>query len=140
MVVVIDTNVLVSGLLNAQGSPGRILDMVLIDRLTAAFDDRMLSEYRQVLGRNKFQPAMPAALADDVLGFITRHGLHVTAQPLDLTIEPFPDPDHLMFMEVSATAGAAAIVTGNIRHFDFFEKNPYGVRILTPSQALEMLC
>jgi hypothetical protein len=39
---VLDTNVLVSGLLSANGPPGRLLDAVLSRRLTMAFDDRIL--------------------------------------------------------------------------------------------------
>jgi putative PIN family toxin of toxin-antitoxin system len=140
LLVVIDTNVLVSGLLNAQGPPGRIIDMALIDSLTAAFDDRIVMEYRNILGRDRFRPAISTALAEEVLAFITGRGLHVTAQPLDFSNESVPDPNDLMFMEVAATAGAAAIITGNTRHFEFFEGNPHGVRILTPSRALEMLC
>lgn len=41
MRVVVDTNVLVSGVLNPHGPPGRIVDAILAETLTALYDDRM---------------------------------------------------------------------------------------------------
>ena len=50
----LDTNVLVSGLLSSAGPPGRLLDAVLGRRLVLALDDRMEDEYVRVLRRPKF--------------------------------------------------------------------------------------
>ena len=63
---VLDTNVLVSGLLNAHGFPGRLLDAILAGALRITFDDRIEREYREVLARPKF--AIPAALREAILG------------------------------------------------------------------------
>ena len=52
--VVLDTNVLVSALLNSFGAPGRVLDLVLAGELTVAHDDRVLAEWRQVLNGGMF--------------------------------------------------------------------------------------
>ncbi len=46
--VVLDTNVLVSALLNSFGAPGRVLDLVLAGELTMACGDRLPTEWRQV--------------------------------------------------------------------------------------------
>ena len=51
IVVVADTNVLVSGLLSAHGAPARVLDLLTAGDLQAAADDRIAAEYRQVLAR-----------------------------------------------------------------------------------------
>ena len=48
MKVVVDTNALVSGLINAQGGPGRIVDLLRVDVLQVVVDDRILAEYRDV--------------------------------------------------------------------------------------------
>ena len=53
MNVVVDTNVLVSGLINPDGNPARILNMILNSNLTVLFDERILSEYRNVLKKEK---------------------------------------------------------------------------------------
>jgi hypothetical protein len=51
--VVLDTNVLVSTLLNSFGVPGRVLDLVLAGELTVTHDDRILaSGGRYFAGRN----------------------------------------------------------------------------------------
>ncbi|PYQ32664.1 MAG: putative toxin-antitoxin system toxin component, PIN family, partial [Acidobacteria bacterium] len=54
MRIVLDTNVIVSGLLNPEGNPGRIVDLVLAGEVTLLVDDRILGEYRTVLRRRKF--------------------------------------------------------------------------------------
>ena len=51
MFIMLDTNVLISGLLNPNGAPGRIIDLILGARLTLLFDDRILGEYEDVLAR-----------------------------------------------------------------------------------------
>ena len=51
---VLDTNVLVSGLLSPFGPPGRLVDALLARRLRLAFDDRIELEYREVLARSRF--------------------------------------------------------------------------------------
>ena len=54
----LDTNVVVSGLLCAHGHPARLLDPLLDGRLRLAFDDRIEAEYREVLARPRL--AIPA--------------------------------------------------------------------------------
>ena len=54
MLVVIDTNVLVSGLINPDGPPARVVDLLLANVIQAAFDDRVLAEYDEVLTRKPF--------------------------------------------------------------------------------------
>ena len=49
--VVLDTNVLVSGLLSEHGPPGLIVDLVFAGELALVYDARLLAEYRDVLVR-----------------------------------------------------------------------------------------
>jgi len=51
MDIVIDTNVLVAGLLSPFGACGEIVRMVSAGKLTLSFDARILSEYNEVLRR-----------------------------------------------------------------------------------------
>jgi putative PIN family toxin of toxin-antitoxin system len=51
---VIDTNVLVSGLLSRSGSPAQILNLLVNKRIAAYYDHRILEEYRDVLSRAQF--------------------------------------------------------------------------------------
>lgn len=54
MRIVLDTNVLVSGLLNPYGAPGQIARMVATGEISLCFDARILGEYRDVLVRPRF--------------------------------------------------------------------------------------
>ena len=133
MRIVLDTNVLVSGLLNPHGSPGRCLDLILDGDLTPLFDDRILAEYRDVLLRPRF--GFDPRDVDVLVDYLIAEGQALGAPPLDLTL---PDPDDLPFLEVAIAGIADALVTGNLRHFPK-EAVSGRVEILTPSQLLERL-
>ena len=55
MRAVIDTNVIVSGLLNPYGIPAEILRLLLAGEIILIYDSRIISEYQEVLSRSKFQ-------------------------------------------------------------------------------------
>lgn len=129
---VLDTNVLVSGLISAKGPPGRLIDAVLARRLQIAFDDRILQEYKAVLARPKFQ-FKPA----DVTAFwkILPFQCHLVAMPVeDLQAS---DPDDTKFLEVATATESKTLVTGNTRHYP--EKNRGDVVILTPAEAFDCI-
>lgn len=54
MLIVLDTNVLVSGLLKPFSAAGSILRSVAEGRIRVLYDARVLPEYREVLRRPKF--------------------------------------------------------------------------------------
>ena len=70
--IVLDTNVLVSGLLSPLNAPGRIIDALQIERIQLAIDDRIFLEYGEVLRRPKFERYIQP---DDRPG--CRHGIDV---------------------------------------------------------------
>ena len=129
MRVVIDTNVMVSGVLNPHGPPGRIVNALLSEIITVLHDDRILSEYREVLLR----PAFGFARSDVevLLDFVESAGEHVSAEPLSLVL---PDPNDLPFLEV-ASGGADALITGNIKHFKP-RRGQHSVLVTTPADFL----
>ncbi len=112
MRIVLDTNVLVSGLLNPHGAPGRIVDLLTSGDLVLLHDDRIIAEYGQVLARPRF--GFAGADVSALLGFIEWSGEAVVARPLNVVL---PDPDDLSFLEVAAAGEADALVSGNTRHF-----------------------
>jgi putative PIN family toxin of toxin-antitoxin system len=110
--VVLDTNVLVSGLLNPDGSPGRVLDLFLAGEMTLLVDDRILVEYRAVLPRPKF--GFDPGDIVDVIDQIEAESVRVMAAPLGISL---PDETDLPFLEVALAGAAQTLVTGNARHF-----------------------
>jgi putative PIN family toxin of toxin-antitoxin system len=131
MRIVLDTNVLVSGLHNPNGAPGRIIDLILGARMQVLYDDRIIAEYLDVLARP--QLAIEPSLAQAVVGYIRLSGEHVIALPLDK--DSLPDPDDLPFAEVAITGEADVLVTGNMKHFSKLKAR--GVTVLSPVQCLE---
>jgi predicted nucleic acid-binding protein len=111
MIVVVDTNVLVSGLLSAHGTPARVLDLLTTGNLRLAYDDRIADEYRRVLARPRFG-FQPQAVAH-LLEYLFAEGLPLVARPLPVTL---PDPDDQPFWEVAVEA-SASLITGNLKHF-----------------------
>lgn len=112
MRIVLDTNVLVSGLLSAGGPPGRILDGVMAGALGLVLDDRIAREYRAVLARRRF--GFDRELREVVLRFLETTAERALAPPLDVQCA---DPGDQPFLEVAVAAGVDALVTGNRRHF-----------------------
>ena len=127
MKIVLDTNVLVSGLLTPFGSSGKIVRMVFSNQLILFLDARILSEYRDVLHRPKF-----SFNTDDVavlLEFIKYYGQFVSGSPL---CDPLPDSDDEPFLEVAIAGNVSALITGNTAHFPVYLLK--GVRLFSPTE------
>lgn len=125
MLVVIDTNILVSALWSHNGAPARVLSMVISETLIPCYDYRILSEYRDVLIRPKFKFSIGEVNA--LLEWIVDNGRSVIAEPSDVA---FADEADKKFYEVAKFCGAK-LITGNIKHF------PKDELILTVSEFLE---
>jgi uncharacterized protein len=130
MKIVLDTNVLVSGLLNPYGAPGQIVLMVASGEISLCFDARILAEYREVLLRPNFglQSDQVAALLEQVRA----GGVAFTAYPLRRQL---PDRDDEPFLEVAIASNADFLVTGNIRHYPVSLRA--GATVVSPATFLE---
>jgi len=111
MVVVVDTNVLVSGLLSAHGAPARVLDLLTTGDLQAVYDDRIAAEYRQVLARERF--GFHPGVVGHLLDYLFSEGIAIVARPLPALL---PDPGDQPFWEAAVEA-VAPLITGNLKHF-----------------------
>ncbi len=128
MKIVLDTNVLVAGVINPHGIPADILSLILNEEITVCYDDRIISEYRGVLKRDKFK--FDPAEVDAVLMQIEDLGERIDAKPLAVATV---DPDDIMFYEVLESTGADYLVTGNTKHFAKIKDK----RIVTPAVFME---
>jgi len=130
--VVLDSNVLVSALLSPNGAPAAVLQLVLAGHALLCLDARILSEYREVLRRDKFD--FDTRLVDELLEFLESEGELVASVPLPLSL---PDADDEMFLEVAVAGGADHVVTGNLRHFPTRESR--GMSVVSPRDFLEIV-
>ena len=133
MTIVLDTNVVVSGLLNPFGAPGRILDLVLSGDIQLVYDDRILAEYAEVLARKRFN--FDPDFVRIFLDYIRLNGQLTTAIPLQNKSDQLIDPDDLPFMEVAATSEETVMVTSNLKHFGLLIE--MGVEVQSPSAYLQ---
>jgi len=128
--IVLDTNVLVSGIINSHGPPGRIVNLLREEMVELVVDDRVISEYRMVLNRPKFRRYFDHQSVSDILNFLQQNTLYMV--PVKI-ITGLPDPDDVPFAELALSAGVP-LITGNTAHFP--KTLLKSVRILTPAEFL----
>ena len=131
MKIVLDTNVLVAGLLQPFGSPGTIVRMIPSGVLKLCYDARILDEYREVLLRPKFRFERSEVKA--LLEEIEDCGLLAASKPLP---EPLPDSDDEMFLQAALAAEAECLITGNAKHYP--RNRCCGMIVVSPAEFLKV--
>lgn len=130
---VFDTNVVVSGFLSPLGPPGRIVEWLRAGSIQAVLDDRIASEYAEVLHRPQF--GLPVTEVNLVLEALRARGFWVEAVAPE-PVKDLSDPDDAPFVECARSAGVP-LVTGNVRHFP--KPATKGVAVITPAQFVEFV-
>lgn len=128
MIVVLDTNVVVSGILRPFGPAGAIIRLAAAGIIRLAHDARILSEYKEVLSRAVF--GFSENLVHDLIDQLEKEGLAVVGSPLPFRL---PDPHDEPFLEVALAAQAYALVTGNKRHFP---RKGHKMKVLSPAEFI----
>lgn len=127
MLVVLDTNILVSSLWSRNGAPARVVSMILTGQLIPCYDYRILTEYRQVLSRPRFN--FSDGEIDSLLEWIETSGRSIVADPIN---DPFIGESDKKFYEVAKFCGAI-LITGNLKHF------PNDPQVMNVSSFLERI-
>lgn len=107
-----------------------VLRLLAAGLLRLAYDERILGEYREVLGRPKF-PFSPQQIKT-FLHEVEAEGVAVVARPLKFRL---PDPDDAPFLEVALAVRADALVTGNLRHYPARARQ--GMAVLDPASFVD---
>jgi putative PIN family toxin of toxin-antitoxin system len=131
MTVVLDTNVLVSGIINPNGPPGRLVDLMRAGEVRLAVDDRIFAEYAAVLRRPRLAPYFENRDIDDILDYVNRNSQRHFAR---MFISGLPDEKDAPFLEIAKEAGAI-LVSGNLKHFPV--KSRSGVTVESPAEFLQ---
>ena len=129
---VIDTNVIVSALLsrnNKESNTSRVFEAILDGRITPLYNEEILGEYKEVLGRSKFPFYKEDVEMVEILMVAVGLKLGRTTSFEGI----FPDPKDVVFYEVTLSKDDAYLVTGNIKHFP---QKPF---VVTPAEMVAIL-
>ena len=124
-----DTNVLVSALIQPEGIPARILDLILSGQVEIVLDNRIHAEYQDVLLRPEF--GFAPELVDGLLEFLLQSGERVYSIKTSVAL---PDVYDGKFLEVAIDGTADFLVTGNLKHFPRPQRR--GVRVASLREFL----
>jgi uncharacterized protein len=129
--VVLDTNVVVSALLKPGSLEDQVLRLGLAGRLRLCLSAETLAEYARVLPRPKFK-LQPGEVRQALARLHAASAMFSPVLSIGISKD---DPDN-RFLECAAAAGAAYLVTGNIKHFP---KQYKGTQVVTARRLLELL-
>ena len=110
--VVIDTNILVSALLQPEGLPSAVLLLAFSGQVRLCVSDAIFAEFDEVIRRPHFKRSPD--VIEGALQSIRKLGLWV--QP-KIRVEACLDSDDNIFLECAQAAAADYLLTGNRRHF-----------------------
>jgi len=128
--IVIDTNVLVSSLIQPGGTSAKVMSIIFSnENIDVCYSAEILNEYIDVLSRAKFQRYNfdmdeIRALIDDIVEF----GELVEPSKSDIN---FHDESDRVFYDVARAVGAT-LITGNTKHY------PLESFIVTPQEYLRL--
>ena len=135
---IIDTNVLVAGLISSQPSSPTvtIVDAMLDGSLLFLLSPELLREYRTVLLRPKLISLhrLSEAQVDRILTEITANALW--REPLAQVPSPAPDPNDDHLWALLATEFSAILVTGDQL---LYENPPVRRSVISPASCVTLL-
>ncbi len=113
MRAVVDTNILVSGLLSPSGPPAQVLAAITAGRLRLVVCAQIVAEYRAVLARPRLRirPGHAAGLVQ-----LLEQTADWVAVPPYTGTPLLPDPGDWPFVAAARFADCP-VITGNLKHF-----------------------
>ncbi len=131
--IVVDTNALISRLLLPNSTPGRAVRKI-VDEAQLLVSDATLTEFADVLAREKFDAYISIEDRQEFFGFLSRVAEIIA---VSCTVRECRDPKDDKFLELAIDGDADLIVTGDkdllvIGSF-------HGIAIITPSVYLARL-
>lgn len=134
MYAVLETSVLISVLRSRQGTSHRVLRAIRHGDIEIAVSVALVMEYEAVALRPGLVP-LTSSDVQVVIDGLVRLARH---QRVFYTWRPFlSDPDDDLLLELAVAAGTEHIITHNVK--DFAGTKPFGVRAVTPAEALNHL-
>jgi len=135
--LVLDTNVLVSGLITpGDRPPARLIDAVTKQAAVLVTSSAQVDEITDVLARDHLQRYLPPGVAEDFLATLGALA-DVTEGPLP-AVDASPDPKDNFILATAVAGDADLLVTGDKRHLLWLEIFR-GIPIVTAADAMQRL-
>lgn len=138
MIVTLDTNVLLAGLISSNGASHFILRLILDEKIHVALSNQLLLEYDDVLKRAEIEAlhGLSTREIDDIidllLGLARKYSIYFRLRP-NLSDEG----DNLVF-ECAFTSNSDYLVTSNVRDFQRAEWQGAAFDIVLPNQFCQL--
>jgi len=107
---VLDTNILISGLISADGPPGRLLDAWIAGQFMLVSSEAQLREFRRASRYERVKPFIAASEAGALVNAIRATAVLIDRLPV-IKLSPDTHDDYLLAM--AKTAKAQYLVTGD---------------------------
>ena len=130
MKVVIDTNVVISGIFFG-GNPKKVLQLCIENAITAYVTNEIVSEYERVIEemQKKAKHEIPRKALDDLL-------VLTELTTANIKIDICRDPDDNKFIECAISANALYIVSGDKDLSDLKQYNE--IKVVTATEFLKI--
>lgn len=129
--IVLDTNILISGLLYS-GKPRKLIDLAINGRIEVVSSWEMIGELREVLARDKFGLSKTEQL--EMVNFIISMSRMIV---LKSRFKIVKDPDDDMVANTAYDGKVAYIVSGDKHLLEL--KKFSGIRIVKASEMLKLI-
>ena len=137
MIVVLDTNILISALLAPRGSPSAVIRLWEADRFDVATSPALISEFRRVLTYENVNRYLKLT-AEELDNFLNHFESIVINVDLQKNLDVIEDdPDDNRVLECAMDAKASYIITGDNHLLQL--KEYQGIIILSPAAFLTLL-
>jgi putative PIN family toxin of toxin-antitoxin system len=134
--IIIDTNVVLSGLRSKLGASYRLLELIPKEKFEFYISPALILEYEDVLKRNSgVDIKQSESEIDDILDYLCLVGEH--AKIYYLWRPQLKDPADDMILELAVASGVKQIITFNIK--DFEQAKSFGITPMPPRQFLKKI-
>jgi len=138
MIVTIDTNVLLAGLISQSGASHQILKLITSETITLALSTQVLIEYDDVLKRDEILKLtrLNQAQVEDIIDLLA-----LLAQKNNIYYRLRPnlrDEKDNLFIECAFASNSNYLLTSNIRDFNSGELKGFKFKVLTPKDFYQM--
>lgn len=134
--LVLNTDVFIEGVLNAESYSGRLIDYLIDERFDIMMDDRIYLEYSAKLNNKKL--GLEKNSINYLLKFLKENGKFVTAEKLKMPGNNLEDNYFLKFVEVAKSSNSSAITILRTDTIKFVNINLF-TTVMTPEEVFEKL-